>query len=255
MLTQFIWYTGILLEVLVLARGLQMKWLRRFPCFYSYLLFVFLKSLLLWVLFRWIPRLYAQAYWTARFAAVIIGCLVLFEIYRVALRPYPGTARMARNLLGGVIALAFAKVLVNHSYGPLWWPAKTTAELERNLRIVQAVALVAIVALIIIYAIPRDRHLKGILAGYGFYVSCSIMQLALLAHLGDSFNRLWWYLEPFSYLVVLCIWTVALWSHSEETNPSAGLAHTVMEDHNALVERTNRELENIRMGLQGMVRR
>jgi hypothetical protein len=255
MLTQIIWWSGVLLESLLLLRGFQGKLFVRFPIFYSYVFFVFAKSLLLFGLYRRAPQHYVLTYYICQFVALVLGSLVLFEIYRVALRQYPGTARVARNLLLLVFALAFAKALVNHSYGPLWWPAKTYEELERNLRVVQAFAILAIIVVFVVYAIPRSRNLKGILAGYGLFVASRIVQLSLLSHLGSSFERIFLYVEPFAYLIVLFIWTSALWSPVAEPAHSPSPLEIAAADHPALVSRTQQDLQNIQLGLPGAARR
>jgi hypothetical protein len=255
MLTQIIWAVGVFLQFLLLLRGVQAKWQRRFPLFYSYNLFVFLEDVSLFALYQWFPRRYAPAYWICEFVAVVLGSLVLFEVYRVALRPYPGTARMARNLLGFVFALTSAKALVNHSYGAVWWPARDAAELERNLRTVQAFAVLALVIVILVYAIPRGRHLKGILAGYGLLVANSVVQLSLLSHLGSSFQSVLVYIQPFTYDIVLCIWTAALWSAEAERSDLPDDSREASGDHAMLVLRAKQALQSVRHGLPGTDRR
>jgi len=248
MLTLLIWWSGVLLEVLLLVRGIRAKWMSRFPIFYSYHVFILLEALVLFGLYRWASPLYSPAYWTCEWIGVILGSLVLLEIYRVALRQYPGTARMARNLLGFVLAMAVAKALVGHSYGSVWWPAKTYAEVERNLRVVQVFAVLAIVVVMLVYAIPRARHLKGILVGYGLYVAAVVASLTLLTRLGDSFQPVLTYVQPLSYNLALGIWTVALWAPEKEKRTVTAIAS---EDHPTLVARTKEDLEHIRLGLRG----
>lgn len=255
MLTEIIWWVGACLQLLLLLRGIQGKWLKRFPFFYSYNLFVFLEGLLLFVLYHWIPRWYSPVYWNCEFVAVVLGSLVLFEIYRVTLRPYPGTARMARNLLFFVFAVACAKVVVNLSNGAAWWPAKDLAELERNLRTVQSFAILSLIIVIVLYAIPRNLHLKGVLAGYGLFVTNSIVQLSLLSYLGESFQRVVVYIQPFSYDIVLCIWVVTLWSPAKDQSVRPSMEHIPFADHPTLVSRTKRDLQHIQQRLSGAVRR
>ena len=250
MLTRLIWASGTLLQVLLLLRGVQTKWIRRFPLFYSYNLFVFLEGLVLAILYGWFPRRYAPVYWICEFVAVVLGSLVLFEVYRVALRPYPGTARMARNLLCFVFALAFAKVIAGQLYGGRSWSVSDVVEIERNLRTVQGIAILALIIVTVVYAIPRGRHLKGILLGYGLFLANSIVQLSLLSYLGGSFQRTIEYIQPFAYDIVLCIWTVALWRPEREAATSFG-----DQDHPALVSRSRRDLDGIRVGLMGVSRR
>jgi len=255
MLTHIILWGGVLLEFLLLWRGFRGKLLRQLPFFYAYVSFVLLESLSLHSLYWSAPQEYARAYWIGQVTALLLGSLVLFEIYRVALRQYPGTARVARNLLLLVFALAFAKVLVNYSYGSVLGPAKTYEELERNLRVVQAFAVLAIIIVFVVYNIPRGRNLKGILAGYGLFVASRIVQLSLLSQLGSSFERVFLYLEPFVYLIVLCIWTAALWSPVAELSQSPSPLEIADADHPALVSRTQQDLQNIQLGLPGAARR
>src|SRR3974390_3080315 len=182
MLTLIILWGGVALELVLIVRAIQGGLLRRFPFFYSYLTFVLLESFLAWNLYRRAPELYASVYWYLQWVALLLGSLVIFEIYRIALKSYPGTARIARNLLFLVFALTFAKVLVNYSFGSPYWPATTTAELERNLRIVQGFAILAIAVVLLVYSIPRNRNLNGILIGYGLVVANAIVQLSLVSH-------------------------------------------------------------------------
>jgi hypothetical protein len=252
MVTQAIWWAAICLEAVLFIRGLRAKLVFRYPVFYLYIVFVLFDDLLRFYIYRWHPAIYPQTFWITDFFGLVIGSGVLFEIYRSGLSAYPGTARMARNLLLLVFTVAFAKVLVSMSYGSLWWPAETTAELERNLRIVQASALIALVALFLLYAIPCGRNLKGILSGYSLYVAVSLVQLTLVSHFGNSIQRLWSYVNAMSYLIALCIWTRALWSHemSTETSPGSPLEY----DYEALTAATHLRLQETRARLGRAVR-
>jgi hypothetical protein len=254
MLTQIMWWIGLLLEFLVLFRGVHSKLIFRFPFFYTYLTFVWLQSIALFVVYRTFPEQYADAYWYCDFVAVFLGSLIIFEFYRVALKVYPGTARIARNLLLFVFALTFAKVLVNHSFGSVYWPATTTAELECNLRIVQGFALLAIAVVLLVYSIPRNRNLNGILVGYGLFVANAIVQLSLVSHLGAWFQKLFWYTQPVAYLLVLGIWAVALWSPAPEP-VSPGAALNMADPHPSLVARAEQELQRANLGFRGAFRR
>ena len=253
MLAQIIWWSGILLEVLLLVRGVRAKWITRFPVFYCYHVFILAEAVGLFALYLRSFEQYTTVYWICEWIGVILGSLILLEIYRVALRQYPGTARMARNLLGFVVAIAVAKALVGHSYGAVWWPAKTYGEVERNLRVVQVFAVLAIVVVMLTYAIPRGRHLKGILVGYGLYVGVAVVLLSLVTYFGDSFQPVWSWVQPLFYDVALCIWTVALWV-PEESEKIIEAASPGGGDHSTLVSRAEEDLEHIRLGLRGAAR-
>jgi len=240
------------LEGVMLFRGLRERLLLKYPVFFLYIAFVLLEDLLRFYVYRWHPAIYTQTYWITDFLGLVIGLGVVFEIYRSGLAAYPGAARMARNLLLLVFAVASAKVLVSVSYGSVWWPAETTAELERNLRIVQASALISLVVLFLIYAIPFGRNLRGILSGYTLYIAACIVQLTLIPYFGNGVRNLWSYVYPASYLIALCIWTSALWSRemSPEVKPSIRLEC----DYEAVRTSTRRRLQEIRASLGRAVR-
>src|ERR1700674_2822254 len=152
MLDQAIWWGCIALETLLLARGFRGRLLGRYPVFYAYIFFVCSQSLIRFSFYHSRPQLYPPIYWVTEYLGVLIGCGVVFEIYRVGLAAYPGTARMARNLLGFVFVLVSTKALVGVWNDPRWWLISTTMDLERALRIVQAFAIAALIVLFFFYS-------------------------------------------------------------------------------------------------------
>ena len=216
MLAHVIWFATIACEILLLARAMQTKLFLKFPVFYSYVLFVLLQSLSRFCVYHWYYSLYLKFYWYTEFVSIFVGSGVLFEIYWRGLAPFPGTARLARNVLALVFVFAVGKALVGASRGRFWWPSETSAELERNLRAFQACSILALVILLLAYSIPLGRNLRGIVMGYGILISTSLVSLTALAYLGAAIEHVWSYSQQFFYLLVLCIWTVALWTDSPQ---------------------------------------
>jgi hypothetical protein len=252
MASQVIAWLAVALEVVLLWRGVSLRSFSRFPFFYFYIAFVLVQSLYLFSVLHWHEASYAQAYWGMCALALVVGSLVIFEVYRIGLRRFPGTAKMARNLLYLVFALTIAKVLANQWNGRVWGLAQTTADLQRDLRIVQACSLLALVAALLLYRVPVGRHLKGIITGYGLFVVSSVVQLSLLSYLGASFQKIWYYLQPVSYLVFLTIWTATLWSPVVEEAPEA--AELPPGGYSRLARKTEEDLEKIRLGFGKAVR-
>ena len=247
MLIMPIWWLGILLEALLLVRGLQEKLVREFPIFYSYILFVFVQECLRFWVYRWHPSIYFQIYWATQFLSLVIGSAVIFEIYRVGLRTFPGTARMARNLLLFVFVAIFLKALAHPSGGLFWWFAAGSEELELNLRMVQALAIATLVLLFLLYAIPFGRNLKGILSGYGLFIAMSTVQLTVMSHFHGDIRLFWSYLHSVSYLIVLAIWGSALWS--KHPVPKADRTTQLENDYEALMATTSTQLQRVRARL------
>jgi len=252
MLGQAIWWGSIALETLLLVRALRGKLLARYPVFYAYILFVWMQSLLRFSIYHTHPQLYLPVYWITEYAGVLIGCGVVFEIFRVGLAAYPGTARMARNLLAFLFVMALTRGLVETWNDPHWWSVTTTIEFERALRTVQSLAIIALVVLSLFYSIPFGRNLRGILLGYGLFVGISVIQLTFVANDGSRFYSFWTHVNPGSYFVVLGLWGVHLWSFAP--NPEPKRAVRLEEQYQRIAAATSRRLREGRGYLAKVVR-
>jgi hypothetical protein len=241
---QVIWWLAVALESLLLIRGVLGKWASRHHIFYVYLLFIVSQSFVRFAAYRTSAHAYFYAYWITEFIGVLVGCGILFEIYKIGFAAYPGTARMARNVLFLIFILVFTKALVDTSNDPHSWLAASTMEVERNVRIVQAVAIAALASVFAVYAVPFGRNLRGIVLGYGFYVTVCIAQLKFGAVAGGKYQDYWLALGPVSYLFALMIWTAHLWSFQPQPAPVP--AQRLEHDYQKVANATRRRLQEAR---------
>lgn len=249
MLSQSIWWGGLVLEVLLLLRGLQGKFARRYYVFYSYISFVLFQDIVLFFAYRWRLQFYRDIYWSVEFIGVVLGCGIIFEVFRAELSAYPGIARLARNVLALVFALAVAKGLANAWNDPRWWVEANTLEIERALRIVQAVSIAALVGLFLSYSISFGRNVRGILLGYGLFIGMRIICLSFVSIQAHNF---WFYAYSGCYLLVLCLWLVHLWSFSAVQQQQTSVR--LEEDYQTLAAATRRRLQGARGYLVKAVR-
>jgi len=159
---------------------------------------------------------------------------------------------MARNLLAFLFLMAIAKAFVDTSNNPQWWRIATTAEVERNLRLVQALSLVGLVALFLIYAIPFGKNLRGILLGYGFFIAISVVQLTFVSSEENMFSRFWHYLHPASYDITLGVWAGHLWAYQPVPEPRATVL--LEQQYQRVAAATTRRLQDARGYLGRAVR-
>ena len=226
----------------LLARAVQGNFRKQYKLFYLYLGCVFLRSLSLFAIYHLWPKLYASAYWYTQLFSALLGCGIVWEVYKIALSRYPGAARMARNVLLFLFLISISRIFVNAWNSPNWLPEKTTVETERDLRAVQAALLMGLIALLAYYAIPLGRNLKGLIFGYSIFLGSSLIQLTLRNNLGDSFQYWWQYLQPIAYVSVLLIWCKALWSYAP--NPEPGIEPRLEADYQSLASATMRRLSS-----------
>ena len=237
---------------MLILRAIQGRFLGRYFLFYSYLGSVLLRSLTLVPIYQWWPRAYGRAYWYSQFFVVLLGCGVVWEIYRSALARFPGAARMAQNVLPFLFVFSFSRVFVKAWNSPNWIPGLTPLETERDFRIVQAALLAGLVALLAAYSVPIGRNLKGMILGYGFFLGTSVVHLTVRDYLGVTFQHAWAYIQPIAYLVVLAIWLVALWFYSPA--PELHGESRLEANYQALLAGTRRQLSAARTSLARTMR-
>lgn len=247
MLTQLIWWSSIALEIALLVRGLRSNLARRLPVFYGYIAFVALQDIARLASFQW--KVYPVIYWVTEFLALAIGSLVIFEIYQVSLAAYPGAARMARNALAFVFLTAVAKALADVATSGGWQPDTTALQMERALRTVQAAAIVALVVLFLLYAIPFGRNLRGILLGYGLFIGQRVIVLTFMPPQGHHF---WFYAYSWVYVVTLLVWLAHLWSY--ERSPQPRIAVPLEQEYQTIAAATQRRMQAMRVYVRKAVR-
>lgn len=244
---------GMTLEAVVLVRSVKAHLTSRFPLFYSYLLAVLIQDVIRYIAFVWFSReVFANVYWSTQWVSVVMGSILLFEIYRLALQDHPGTARVARNLLGIVfLGILLRAILAAHISAPPWVMAMYI-KLERDLRFVQSVAILVLILVFLWYAIPLGRNLGAIFFGYGVFVALSVLQLTVVNHYHYKAQTFWNIAQPVTYTAVVLLWVVKLWSADPVTEKSRRRIPT--GDYAELANATSRSLNEARGRLGSAVR-
>jgi hypothetical protein len=235
MLSHLIWSASAALEFLLLVRGWQCKLLRHYPLFYGYISFVLVVEVLRFLAQFAGDVVYRYSFWTFEYLAIGAGCAVVFEIYKIALDYYPGAARIARNALAFVFAMACAKGLANGVHIHQVWTEEVALNFERIVRTVQGIAITALVVLFVAYGIPFGKNLRGILLGYSLFIAERVICLTFVRPRGHDF---WFYAYSASYIAVLGLWLNHLWSY--QPAPEAQTRLALEQDYQALAAATQR---------------
>jgi hypothetical protein len=249
MLSSLLWLAGLLFEFVLLARAVQTKMFTKYIYFYAYISCVFIVSAGLFIGHSKL-EFYEAWYWPTEFATLAMGCGVVLEIVRQALAAYPGAERIARRASGAVFIVTFCYVEWHVASRAVWSTVAATVELERDLRVIEALVLATVLAIVFYYRIELGKNVTGMIVGFGAYVSMSLTTLALRSFLGPRFDAIWGDLQAASYFFALIVWTVALWSFSPNPKPP----RTGRNDagYDALVHGTRAQLESVRSNLRGV---
>jgi hypothetical protein len=121
--------------------------------------------------------------------------------------------------------------------------------MERALRAVQAAAILALVALFLLYSIPFGRNLRGILLGYGLFVGERVVCVTFVSLQTHDF---WFYAYSASYLAALSLWLGYLWSYQPTPVPKGSLQ--LEYDYQRIAAATRRRLQETSGYLRRVVR-
>jgi len=250
---QVILWLGLSVLASLLLRGLQTGLLGRFSLFYGYISFVLLVTLVeYFTYYHFYKTLYFPVYWTCEFASALIGCTVIFELYRQSLRPFPLLAAMANKVMLFVVALVVARFLAGNPFRGSVDLHTTLIGFERDLRITQAIFLCGLLVLVAYYSVPLGRNLKGLALGYGVFLGLNIAHLSLRTSVGSPFERAWTYLQPASFDVVLCIWLASVWVKDPVSLKSP--SRPLDQDYAQLVSATRKRLAHAEEQLLRIIR-
>jgi len=236
MLTQTLWWTTNALMGFLVFRSLRGRFFWKYLIFYIYLSHVLALELVRFLIYDFRPKAYGNFYWHTEFLSVAIGYCVIWEIYDRALESYPGPLRMARLLVTATFVLVVAKVFSTAVSDSGWVLAEGVGELERNLRTVQAVLLVVVLAVVSYYMIPIGRNLRGIILGYGFYIGALVVINTVWSRFGDTMHLWLKYFQPTAWLVTLLFWSATLWSYHPNPKPEKEIE--IERDYELMATRT-----------------
>ena len=254
MATVIIWWAAIALEALLVVRSVQAALLKRYPFFFAYVISVLLCDSLLYWIYKCKPEeQYLSWARNTEVLNLVLGYGIVLEIFRHVLSQYPGAERFARLAGVSVFTIIVSVALIYALVSPGTTGVQAArVELERNFLAVQAIFLFGILGVIYYYGLQVGENIKGMIVGYGIWLGTSLMTLAARSYIGSSFDVVWVYALPFSYLLALCVWLPALWTYQSvpEPNPDSHLE----VDYESFVSTTRSVMGEMRAHLGRVVR-
>ncbi|MBV8733121.1 MAG: hypothetical protein JO336_25205 [Acidobacteriia bacterium] len=233
---------GTALLAVILGRMARERILVRFPYFSAYLGAVLASSVLLICFEPSSSHAYLVAYWISEFVTAALSFGIAWEGYAKVLAPYPGMRKMARSILGIVFLSVGTKSVVGLSGADLRNRIVAIGEFESDLRLFEALSLLALVALVVHYRIPVGRNVVFMISGYALYLGIRVASLNVLLDLGLIFR-------PWLNLLLQCawnsaaaLWCVGMWSYAPAREPVA----PIESDYERNCEETIRALGELR---------
>jgi hypothetical protein len=204
--------TGILLEAVILVRGFAAKLYSKYPFFYTNMMCGLIIEFPIYLFRMRYPKLYPTCYWDAQFLTILIGCGIIVEVLGGTLSLVV-RGRIVTNTLYIVLIFICGWLAASYLGARTDMHGLRNILLERDFRLAQSLLLLGLAGSVLYYRIPVGANLKGMFVGYGLYVGVSLVTLAVRVYREPAFSPVLAIVQPFSYVIALWIWTIALWTY------------------------------------------
>src|SRR5258708_32989018 len=108
MATNFIWWSAVALEAVLLFRGVSECLLRKYPLFYFYIGCILATEFLRFFCYEFTPNKYQAFYWSTEGVTIPGSYGGSIEIFRLSWRHHPGIPHMVQAVLHDSFVLAFS---------------------------------------------------------------------------------------------------------------------------------------------------
>jgi len=190
-----------------------------------------IMNVALFAILKFRPELYKNSYWQCESISMGLRFLVIWEISSQTFRTVP---TLYRNVSRGLAVLALVPILLSvYAFVALGSYARFIHiyfAVERSLDFVQAFLVLGMLAAAHYYGLRFGRNIWGIAVGFGAYVSIASAIFSVV-DLEGSLTPSMQVLSPLSFVVMLALWTWALWTYA----PNPGLAIDETRAENAAI--------------------
>jgi hypothetical protein len=220
-----LWTLTVVLEGLLCAIVVHRRLWRRLPLFTAYVLFKFLVTTALWLVYKHLGYDSAFAYyffWSTQSLLLVTRAIVCAELCCLVFKSRPGLWLHARRALISVTAAILVYAAVD-AYRQVSVVRSFILTSERSLELSVAILLTSFLVIANRYRILVERAPSLIAVGLCIYSAFQILNNTLLKHWLDPYFSWWNNVQVISFQVALVIWLFALRRPLPETKPAPTL--------------------------------
>jgi hypothetical protein len=203
------WLAGPLLQITLLVFMIRRGVHGVFPRFFSYIVFQILKSACLFVVYRYFPEGYFDAYWTGNALSVIFAVAVMDEILRSLFREYGGVQILGTTIFrwscGLLFVLAILGALSSSEAGGDR-VVKAVFAFDRSIRLMQVGLFLLLMLLCRIFKNCARQQIFGIALGFGIFASVELVLVSVVMWYGNGHAAIISLLKSTAYNAVTVVW-------------------------------------------------
>jgi hypothetical protein len=188
-LTDVNWLAGPLLQITLLIFMVRHKSHKVFPRFFSYILFQTLKSACLFVVYRYFPESYFEAYWTGNAVSVIFTVAVMDEILRSLFKEYGGVQILGTTIFRWSCGLLFLLAILGALSSSEAGGDRVVAvvfSFDRSMRLMQVGLFLVLMLLCRFLRNYSRQQVFGIALGFGVFASVELILVSFVLWSGNN---------------------------------------------------------------------
>jgi hypothetical protein len=180
-----------------------------FPRFFSYILFQTLKSACLFVVYRYFPESYFDAYWTGNAVSVIFAVAVMDEILRSLFKEYGGIQILGTTIFRWSCGLFFLLAILGALSGSEAGGDRVVAAVfsfDRSMRLMQVGLFLVLMLLCRFLRNYSRQQVFGIALGFGVFASVELILVSIVMWYGNGQAAIISLVKSTAYNAVTLLW-------------------------------------------------
>lgn len=246
-------FSGFALEITLVWRLAKERLWREYPLFALFLVFVIAQGSVGFAVLRYAPSAYPVWYSRTGVAHVLIRFALVWEVFRHTFpKESPLRHMLSKKALVELLAIITLATGMLSAVGMLW-VIQTYGKshsmflaMERSFGFVQAVLILAILAIARYYHVSLGRNLWGIAVALGAFCSLSTAASAITDFARSTFFPLWYFLSPVAFVAMLAVWTWAMWDYAPNPAPDTDALIDPAQDFGRWSENWGRAVSTVR---------
>jgi hypothetical protein len=204
-----LWLTAPLCQLALMIFMLRRKLRTEFPFFFTYTAFQVLSFAVLYAIYHFSPDHYFDAYWVSTACSIILGFLVIHEVFSYAIRPYAGLRDLGKLLFRWVamlVILAGSLMAISATGMNSRYLMSAITDIERAVRLMQCGLLLFIFVCSSYLGLTWRNFASGIALGYGTFAATQLVVYSLRVQFGGSWDAKMSMITSVVYCLSVMVW-------------------------------------------------
>jgi hypothetical protein len=207
-IVEFLWIAGPVLQLILAGVLLYRRSWLTFPLFTSYAIFNLAHTLVGSGL-RANPKTYFYVYWIGEAISIILGFLVLYEVFKSIFNQHTALRKLATLIFTiSTVALSSLAIFILIHAGPRLTGniGRSVIVMEEATRIIEVGLLVVLFMCTSAFGLHWRQTVFGIALGLGIFVAVELIAVTLRSQSSPAVNNEFAIIRAFAYITSLIVW-------------------------------------------------